>query len=141
MIHTRELYCRGHIGLDPVESDDNRFPDPKNKPSATSDTERPVYKNIWKCESMYHRREAGCWIDAETIDGMKKYLIIFLTYLISFVLFLPKTFVNEFIMVYTNRRIKGANIDFGGFLWFIFIWLLMTSNPGTKRAVYFKKNL
>ena len=46
-----------------------------------------------------------------------------MTYLTYFVFFLPKTFVDEIILVETNIRIKGPNLDFGEFLCFIGIWV------------------
>ena len=60
-----------------------------------------------------------------------------LTYRTVFVLFLEKDFVDVFIIVETNKRIKGPDIDFGVFLQFIGICLLITEIPGTKRAEYF----
>ena len=41
-------------------------------------------------------------------------------------------FFDEFIMVETNITIKGPDPDFGEFLKLIFIWTLITGNPGTK---------
>ena len=35
-------------------------------------------------------------------------------------------------MVETNRIIKVPDIDFGEFIQFIGIWMLMTANPGTN---------
>ena len=40
----------------------------------------------------------------------------------------------------TNIRIKGPDLDFGEFLWFIGIWLVMTENPGTNQAEYFSED-
>ena len=53
-------------------------------------------------------------------------LIIVLTYLTSFVLFLIKNIINEVVILETNRRIKFSELKFGGFLWFIYIWVLIT---------------
>ena len=71
---------------------------------------------------------------------MTEECISVLTYPTEFSLFLVKTFVNEVIMVETNRRIKGPDLDIGEFLQFIGIWLLMTAKPGTNRADYFRIN-
>ena len=49
-------------------------------------------------------------------------------------------FVGEFIMVDTNRIIKGPNLDFGEFLRFISIWISITENPCTNWSEYFSKN-
>ena len=68
---------------------------------------------------------------------MNEEFINVLTYLTASVLFPPKTFVIEVIPVDTKKIIKGSNLDFGEFLWFIGIWMLMTSNPGTNQADYF----
>ena len=46
---------------------------------------------------------------------MNKECISVLTYLTAFVLFLPKRFVDEVILIETNRIIKGPDIDFGEF--------------------------
>ena len=53
---------------------------------------------------------------------------------------MPKTFFDEFILVETNRMIKGLDIRFGEFLRLIGIWMLMTANPSTNQAKYFIKN-
>ena len=64
-------------------------------------------------------RAPGCLQDAAKLDGMNKEFISFLLYLTAYVLFLPKTFVDAVILVETNRRIKGPDLDFGAFLCFI----------------------
>ena len=67
---------------------------------------------------------------------MNEECISVLTYLTEFVLFVPKTFVGEVIIVDTNRRIKGPDIDFVEFLQFFGIFLLITANPGkTGRSI------
>ena len=71
---------------------------------------------------------------------MNKEYINVLTYLTEFVLFMPTTFVDEVILADTNRIIKGPDLEFGEFLRFIGIWLLMTENPGTKWTEYFSEN-
>ena len=71
---------------------------------------------------------------------MNEECISVLTYLTAFVLLLPKFFFDEVIMVDSNRIIKFPDIEFGQLLRFIGIWLLMTENPGTNRAEYFRKN-
>ena len=72
---------------------------------------------------------------------MNKECINVLTYLTAFFLFLPKKFVGEFIMVHTNSIVKGPNLDFGGFLRLIGIWMLITENPGTNWTGYFRNIL
>ena len=59
-----------------------------------------------------HRRTSGCRQDAVKLDEMIKQFISVLTYLTELVLFLPKTFVVEVILVETNKRIKGPDPDF-----------------------------
>ena len=49
---------------------------------------------------------------------MNAEFISVLTYLAYFVLFLTKPFVLEVILVETNKRINGPDIDFGEFPWF-----------------------
>ena len=71
---------------------------------------------------------------------MNEECISVLTYLTAFVHFLPIFFVNEVILVETNRRIKGPDPDFGEFPRLIGIWMLMTENPGTNWTDYFSEN-
>ena len=52
-------------------------------------------------------------------------------------LFLPKVFTYEVILVDTNRRIKVPALEFGEFLQFIGIWVLIKTNPGTIQIEYF----
>ena len=125
---------------DGYEVDDDRLPAPENTPRNTGKTDQPVYKEGWKWYGVDHRRASGCRRDAAKLDGMNKEFISVLTYLTAFELFLPKTFVVEILLVETNKTIKGPDLDFGEFLRFIGIWLLMTSNPGTNRADYFSEN-
>ena len=118
---------------------DDRLPAPENTPSTTGKTDQPVYKQGCKWNDIYHGRESFCQLDAVKLDGTTKEFIIVLTYLTAFVLFLPQTFVVEVILVDTNKIIKGPDLDFGEFLRFIVIWMLMISNPGTNQEEYFSK--
>ena len=43
-----------------------------NQPSARGYNDLPVYKEGWVWNGTYHRREAGCYIDVENIDGMNE---------------------------------------------------------------------
>ena len=56
-----------------------------------------------------------------------------------FVLFLPKYFINLFILSETGLRIKGPALEFGLFLKFVGIWLLIAENHGTNQADYFSE--
>ena len=64
-----------------------------------------------------------------------------MTYLTAFSLLLPKTFANEVILVDTNKIIKGPDIDFGEFLQFIGLWILMTANPETNQLELFSEHI
>ena len=119
---------------------DDRPPAPKNTPSNTGKNDQPVYKEGWKWNGIYHSRESGCRRYAAKLDGMNLEFISVITYLIEFVIFLPKTFLVEFILVDTKKIIKGPDLDFGKFLRFIGIYMLMTSNPGTNWSEYFIEN-
>ena len=46
----------------------------------------------------------------------------------------------EVILVDTNRVIKGPDLDFGVFIWFIWIWIFITENPVTNWVDYFSNN-
>ena len=72
---------------------------------------------------------------------MNEEFVSVLTYLTAFLLLLPKTFVVEKNLVDTNKIFKGPDIDFGEFLHFNGIWMLMTSKPGKNWAEYLAKNL
>ena len=85
-------------------------------------------------------RASCCWRDAAKLDGINKELISVLNYLIEFVLFVLKCFVDEVILVETNKRTKGPDLDFGKFLRFIGIRMFMTSNPVTNQEQYFIEN-
>ena len=62
-----------------------------------------------------------------------------MNYLTAFLILLSKKF-NGVILMETNRIIKGPDLDFGDFLQFIGIWMLMKSNPGTNRVDYLREN-
>ena len=64
-----------------------------------------------------------------------------LNYLTGFVLLLPKAFANEVILVEKNQIIKVPSLEFGDFLRFVGIWLLITENSGTNRVEYFSETL
>ena len=57
---------------DDYEFDDDRIPSPENKTITTGDTDQPVYKEIWKCSGIDHRRAAGCRRDAAKLYDMNK---------------------------------------------------------------------
>ena len=71
---------------------------------------------------------------------MNEECISVLIYLTGFFLFLPKRFVDEIILIETNRIIKGPGTEFDEFLRLIGIWMSMTENPGTNWTEYFSKN-
>ena len=54
-----------------------------------------------------------------------------------FSLFLPIVFIDEVIHVKKFLKIKVPALEFGGFVQFIGIWLLITSNPGMNQVDYF----
>jgi len=54
-----------------------------------------------------------------------------------FLIFRPKEFIINIILVESNKHIKGEAITLGEFLWFIGIWLLMSSQAGSKCSDYF----
>ena len=70
-------------------------------------------------------RAPDCLQDAAKLDGMNKEFISFLFYLTESVLFLPNCFVDLVVLVETNRRIKVPDLEFGAFLRFIGVYLLM----------------
>ena len=62
-----------------------------------------------------------------------------LTYLTASFLFLPGSFVTVVILVKRGLRIKDPALEFGDFLKFIGICLLITENPGMNQAAYFSE--
>ena len=78
---------------DGYEVDDDRLPAPKNTPRNTVQTDLMVYKEVWKCNDIDHRRALGCRRDASKLDGMNEEFISVLTYPTKCVLFLPKFFL------------------------------------------------
>ena len=86
-------------------------------------------------------RAAGFVQDVAKPDSMNTYFISVLTYIIAFSLFGPKTFVDEFIMVETNKIIEGPDLDIGKLLWFIVIWMLMTKTLAKIGRVVLAKTL
>ena len=73
------------------------------------------------------------------MDGMNKEFIILLTSLTEFSLFLPKYFVNEVIIMETNRRNKGSTIEFDKFLQFISILMSIIAKHDTGRMKCFSE--
>ena len=71
---------------------------------------------------------------------MNEELSSVLTYLTAFLLSPTKYFINEAILVETNQRTKCPALESGELLQFIGIWMLITSNPGTKWAGYLSGN-
>ena len=53
------------------------------------------------------------------------------------IFFLPESFIGEVIIMETYQIIKGTAPEFGDFLRFIGICMLITSKPGMNRAYYF----
>ena len=59
-IHATTREDKNALLEDGYEVDDDRLPSPKNKPSATGDTDQPVYKEVWKWNGTDQRRAEGC---------------------------------------------------------------------------------
>ena len=47
----------------------DRLPSPENKPSARGDTDKPIYKETWERNGIYHRRTSGFQKGTENLMG------------------------------------------------------------------------
>jgi hypothetical protein len=56
--------------------------------------------------------------------------------LTMFLLFFPRKFMEDVVIVETNKRIAGKQLTFGEFLQFLGLWLYMSTLSGFRRSDY-----
>ena len=76
------------------------------------------------------RRSGGIQKDSEKLGGINKWFCCFLAWLTLYVLLPRKSFINELIIVEKNWMIKFPALEFGGFLQWIGIWMLIPAQTG-----------
>ena len=117
--------------MDGYEFGNNQQPSPNNKPSNRGqDNYQPRYKYGCACNGRYHRKASLCWKDSEKLDGINGEFISVLDYLITCVIFLPKVFIYKVVLLVEYLLIKVPALEFGDFLQFVGISMLITYNPG-----------
>jgi hypothetical protein len=116
-----------------VVNDDNE-PAPENIPTpqennndATTDDGRP-----WGWDGIDYRKQANGQCTKAHINFLSGIVLEGATMLTMFLLFFPRRFMEDVILVQTNNNLKGggAPVTFGEFLRFLGLWLYMSTLKG-----------
>jgi hypothetical protein len=111
-----------------VEVDDDNEPVPENVPdgNATNSILDAVFGHSGVCP----RRMAGAPNNKAKINFPNGACP---TRLQLFELFFPKAYIQEVLLVETNKLLKGKDVTYGEFLQFIGLWLMMATIQGFQR--------
>ena len=72
----------------------------------------------------------GATDDAPRMNTLKGLSLKFVTCVIMFLTFFPRTFLEDIILVQTNKQLDHE-MTFGEFLWWIGVWFIISKNlPG-----------
>lgn len=118
--------------------DDDNEPAPENIPipqennnnAATDDGRR------WGWAGIDHRKHAGGQSTRARINCLTGLALEGATMLTMFLLFFPRKFMEDVVIVETNKRIAGKQLTFGEFLQFLGLWLYMSTLSGFRRSDY-----
>jgi hypothetical protein len=117
--------------------DDDNEPAPENIPTpqennndAAADDGRP-----WGWAGIDYRKQANGQCTKARINFLSGIALEGATMLTMFLLFFPRKFMEDVILVQTNNNLKGgAPVTFGEFLRFLGLWLYMSTLKGFRRS-------
>ena len=119
--------------------DDDNEPAPENTPVAAQSGGNAVYGE-WGFSGICQRRSEQLGCEAARLRTVTNDVVMTgLNILTMFLLFLPKAFFENVILVETNKKIEGNPVTFGELLQFIGIWLFMSTTAGYSRSDWFSQ--
>lgn len=119
------------------EVDDDNEPAPENTPTQAALSESAVYGE-WGVSGVCQRRSDGLRCDAARLLNVRTETVTSgLDILAMFIMFLPRTFIENVVLVESNKHIEGQPITFGEFLQFVGMWLYMSTTAGFRRSDWF----
>eukprot|EP00957_Ditylum_brightwellii_P133611 10187066-Ditylum_brightwellii.AAC.1 len=79
----------------------------------------------------------GCQDTDASVKGMNVTDLDVCTYFKFFFFFFPNLFIENVLLVQTNKNIKGNKVKLGGFMHWKGIWLLIAAVAGFKHDAFF----
>lgn len=118
-----------------VDVDDDNEPAPENVPAeGTVPQEEPPQNNTWGWSGFCPRRGQGFGERKPHIRGLAGVVLSSMTLLHMYLAFLPRKFIEEVLLVETNKVIEGQPLEFGEFLRWLGLWyLIATTHCGSRR--------
>jgi hypothetical protein len=117
--------------------DDDNEPAPENIPiPEENDNNAAPDGRRWGWAGIDHRKHAGGQSTRARINCLTGLALEGTTMLTMFLLFFPRKFMEDVVIVETNKRIAGKQVTFGEFLQFLGLWLYMSTLSGFRRSDY-----
>lgn len=110
-----------HVRALGFEVDDDNDPSPENIPSNDGETSGdPQHcEEEWKWDGICQRKASNSTNFQPSLIGVNGRVLEVITTLEMFLLFFPKVFLQNVILVVTNKNIEGKKVSFGELLTFI----------------------
>ena len=119
-----------------VEVDDDNDPAPENIPLEGNPPQESLQDNAWGWSGFCPRRVQGFGERRPSINGLAGVALSSVTILHMFLIFLPRRYIEEVLLVATNSAIEGQPVSFGEFLRWLGIWYLLATNHCASRQEY-----
>jgi hypothetical protein len=117
--------------------DDDNEPAPENIPTPTENANIEATDGLaWGWAGIDHRKQANGTATRARINCLSGIALQGATLLTMLLLFLPRKFMEEVMLVETNSKIHGSPVTFGEFLRFLGLWLYMSTLSGFRRSDY-----
>ena len=113
--------------------DDDNEPAPENTPTNNDEPGAGAKYGEWGFSGICQRRSQHLGSEQPRLKSVTNEIVMNgLCVLTMFLMFVPKKFFEDVVLVETNKQIEGPPLTFGEFLQFIGIWLYMSTTAGFK---------
>jgi hypothetical protein len=118
--------------------DDDNEPAPENIPLPQENDNNAATDDgrTWGWAGIDHRKQANGLSTRARINCLSGLALEGATMLTIFLLFFPRKFMEEVVIIETNKRITGMQVTYGEFLQFLGLWLYMSTLSGFRRSDY-----
>jgi hypothetical protein len=117
--------------------DDDNEPAPENVPTPDNDNLEATDAGLqWGWGRIAHRKQANGQATRAHINCLSGIALQGAMLLTMLLLFLPRKFLEDVILIETNKKIQGSAVTFGEFLRFLGLFLYMSTLSGYRRSDY-----
>lgn len=115
--------------------DDDNEPAEENIPTTE---DREEHGQQWGWTGVCHQRSQGYPNSRASIPGFTADTLQLVTPLMMFFVFFSRSYIEEVVLVETNKHIKGEELKLGEFLKWLGCWFYMATIKGFPRADFFR---